>query len=559
MYALFIALSIIYIWPFAHRGVIFGSGDLMFHVNRMEELYQDIQHGVFIPRISAFSFNQVGSGINFFYPWLLLYPFVILRLITNNPVSAFYIGIVLMNFLTLSVAYYSMLKFSFSRKRSFAFSIIYSFANYRLYLVFNQNVLAEALAYTFMPLALLGFYEIFFHDNHKWPLLALGMTFLIYSHMLTTALIALFLLGTLVIFWHFIDHKSQRFCSAIKAAFLALSLSAFYLLPFIEQTLSNNLVASWKGLEFVQTPSDTILKSLNNSPYQYIGIVLIITLFFGVLYWNKASLADRYVYIAGTLLTVLTTTLIPWNKFIQTPLSVIQFPYRLNGLATLLLSIYLSRIVQVWFSNSYSHYRIPTISLLALTLIPVGLVYSGEQQLITARENIPYLSKRPTVRHYYPQQNGTSYNVTMSEWNNQLHYYAHNGSFDYFPKAVGDKVTQIALHKGIINGKAVPLGKQLTSSPNQLRYYLSNIKAGEKVELPILYYQNDLVKVGNQEYRKPMVTNHSLIQITVPQHNKYVTVKYKDSLVDIISVWISVLTWLDIIIYYLGYKIRSMQ
>lgn len=555
---LFIFLSVVYIWPFAHRGVIFGSGDLMFHVNRMEELYQDIQRGVLVPRISTFSFNQVGSGINFFYPWVFLYPFAILRLMTHNPISAFYIGIALLNFLTLGIAYYSMLRFASSRERAFAFAIIYSFANYRLYLVFNQNVLAEALAYTFMPLALLGFYEIFFRDNHKWPLLALGMTFLIYSHMLTTALMAVFLLVTLIIFWHFIDDKATRLWSAVKAAVLSLFLSAFYLFPFVEQTLSNNLVASWKGLVLIQTPSETILNSFNNSPYQYIGLILVITLFLGVFIWHNAEIADRYVYVAGILLTVLTTTLIPWRKLINTPFSIMQFPYRLNGLATLLLSIYLSKIIQLWFRRIYGQYW-PKVMVGILALIPVGLVYSAEQQLITARESIPYLSKEPTVRHYYPQQNGSSYNLTESEWNNQLHYYAHNGAFDYFPKAVGNKTTQIALHKAVINDKTFLMGKELTSRPNQLSYDLSGIKAGARVELPILYYHNDLVKVGNQDYRKPTVTNHSLIQVTVPQHNKNVTVKYKDSVLDIMSVWISIITWLGLIIYYPRNNIRRLK
>lgn len=555
---LFLLLSIVYVWPFAHRGVIFGSGDLMFHVNRMEELYQDIQRGVLVPRISSFSFNQVGSGINFFYPWVLLYPFAIIRLLTHNPISAFYIGIVLINFLTLGIAYYSMLRFASSRKRAFTFAIIYSFANYRLYLVFNQNVLAEALAYTFMPLVLLGFYEIFFRDNHKWPLLALGMTFLIYSHMLTTALMAAFLLVTLIVFWHFIDDKTTRLWSAVKAAVLSLLLSAFYLFPFVEQTLSNNLVASWKGLVLIHTPSETILNSLNNSPYQYIGLVLVITLFLGVFIWHNAEITDRYAYIAGTVLTVLTTTLIPWRKLVNTPLSIMQFPYRLNGLATLLLAIYLSRIIQLWFRRIYGQYW-PKVILGILAFIPVGLVYSAEQQLITARENIPYLSKRPTIRHYYPQQNGSSYNLTESEWDNQLHFYAHNGAFDYFPKATGNETTQIALHKAVVNGQTILMSKELTSRPNQLSYDLSGIKAGSKVELPVLYYHNDLVKVGSRKYQKPKVTKHSLIQITVPQHNKNVTVMYKNSVLDIISLWISIITWLGTIIYYCRDEIRRLK
>lgn len=62
----FLILSCVYVWSFAKLHMILGSGDLMFHANRAEELYHDIQHGVFIPRISTYTFNQVGSGINFF-------------------------------------------------------------------------------------------------------------------------------------------------------------------------------------------------------------------------------------------------------------------------------------------------------------------------------------------------------------------------------------------------------------------------------------------------------------------------------------------------------------
>lgn len=556
---IFLSLSFVYVIPFSHYGIIFGSGDLMFHANRMEELYQNIQHGVIIPRISVYSFNQVGSGINFFYPWIFLYPFVIFRLITNNPITAFYLGIILMNFVTLWVAYYSMVRFSLSRVRGTIFAIIYLFTNYRLYLVFNQNVLAEALAYSFTPLVLLGFYEIFFRDSNKWPILGIGMTFLIYSHMLTTALVAIFLLCTLIIFWYFINYKVKRLLAALKAAILALCLSAFYLFPFIEQTLSNKLVASWKGLEFVQTPTSTIMNSINNSPYQFIGFMLIFTILLGFTAWPQIdSIVDKYVYIIGILLVVLTTTLIPWNKFINTPLSVIQFPYRLNGIASVLLSIYLSRVIQLWINNVHNHYKINKyLALLLLAMIPIGLVYSAEEQLISSRMNIAYLSRKPTVKNYYPQQNGTNYNLSKKDWNNQLHYFAHNGSYDYFPVAVGKNATSIATHNATINHKKVSFESRLNLSPNELKYNLSGLKSGTKVVLPVLYYHNDMVKVGKQEYTKPAVTKHSLIQVIVPKENKTITVKYQDSFIDIMSEWLSIVTWVGVIVVFLNRNRRK--
>ena len=553
----FLVLSLIYIWPFAHHGIIYGSGDLMFHANRIEELYQDAKQGVFIPRISSYAFNQVGSGINFFYPWIFLYPFVFFRMLTNNPIIAFYCGIVLINFLTLWIAYSAMLKFAYSKVRAIIFAIIYTFSSYRLYLVFNQNVLAEVIAFTFIPLVLLGFYEVFFRDDSKWPILALGMTFLIYSHMLTTAFTAIFMLVTLVIFWYFIDEKSERLISAIKAAALSLVLSAFYLIPFIEQTLSNDLVASWRGLEFAQLPSDVIINSLDNSPYQFIGFILILTVMLGFVFWKNAGNVEQYAYLAGILLVIATTTIIPWDKFLDTPLSIIQFPYRLNGLATLLLSVYLSRIVHFWIVNGSDNYHVNKIILiLLLSIIPVGLTFSASTQLISSRNKVPYLDKRPTARHYYPQKYGTSYNLRSSDWNNLLHYYAHNGSFDYFPKATSNEViTRIITHNARIGDRNRSLNGRITPKPNKIIYDLKGIKAGEKIILPVLYYHNDLVKVGNSSFQKPNVTKDRLIEVTIPKNNKLVIVKYQNSLIEKATVLISILTWASLIFIFLRKRV----
>lgn len=145
----FACLSILYVFLFVRLHMVLGSGDMMFHANRIEELYRDVQQGVFVPRISTYSFNQVGSGINFFYPWIFLYPFVIFRMITHNPVSAYYLGIILETFLTFCISYYAMHQYSHSRTRGVVFSLLYTLGNYRLYLAMNQEVLAESIAYIF--------------------------------------------------------------------------------------------------------------------------------------------------------------------------------------------------------------------------------------------------------------------------------------------------------------------------------------------------------------------------------------------------------------------------
>lgn len=549
----FLMASIAYVWAFAKLHIVLGSGDLMFHANRMEEMYRDLQHGVFIPRISTYSFNQVGSGINFFYPWLLLYPFVLFRLITHNPISAFYLGIILETFATLSIAYYSMHKYSKSKKRAVIFSFLYTFATYRLYLVFNQNVLAESIGYIFIPLVLLGFYETFFRNKQQWPLLAIGMSLLLYSHMLTTALVALFLLITLIIFWRNVNGIVQRMWAAIKAVGLSVLLTAFYLFPFIEQTLGNHLRASWKGLLFIKQPSEVIQLSLDNSPSQVVGFLLILVLIFGFIYLRKSPIVEKYSYFAGLILTLLTTQLFPWGAFLHTPIANLQFPYRLNDLATVMLCVYLSFIIQNIVDNLKSHYKLPVgLSLLILFVLTFGLTLTGEKQIISQRINIPLLTARPTVKHYYPAENSASYNLSKETWHNMFYYYGHNGAFDYFPVTVKGQInTAVVTHYAYVGGKKIPFDNRLKSAPNRLTFELSGFKAGSIINLPVLYYKNDLIKVGNGKFKQPLISKVNTLQVRVPKNNKQAVVKYQDSILDTVSIILSIGTWLIVVIKYI--------
>ncbi|MCZ3747373.1 hypothetical protein L2520_08225 [Limosilactobacillus vaginalis] len=561
LFVFFCIISVIYIWSFAHLRIVFGSGDLMFQANRIEELYQDVIHGVFVPRISTYTFNQVGSGINFFYPWILLYPFVIFRLITHNPISAFYLGIFLETLVTLLISYYAMGKYSSSKKRAIIFAITYTLANYRLYLVFNQNVLAESIAYTFLPLILLGFYEVFYRNIKSWSVLAIGMTMLLYSHMLTTALTALFMLGTLVITWRKISNKKLRLLAGIKAAILSFLLSAFYLVPFFEQTVSNHLTASWVGLLFIKTPMETITSSINNEPTQVVGLLLIIVLIFGFFFWKRANTVDRYAYLSGLILVTLTTTLFPWAKLLNTPVANLQFPYRLTGLATLMLAIYLSAIVTCLVDSLQINYGVSKVGLIVIfSLLSIGLTYSAEQQILAQRINIPMLNRIPTPSHYYPEEHGKGYNLTSNNWDNMFHYYRHNGSFDYFPVTInGDNVTDLVTHHAFINGRKVAFASRLKSKPNEITYNLSGIKSGAVVELPILYYHNDRVKIGNSNYSSPNVTKKTTVQVKVPRKGKTVSLKYFNSKLDNGSMLISILTWISLIIIYVKYKLSGKK
>lgn len=197
-------------------------------------------------------------------------------------------------------------------------------------------------------------------------------------------------------------------------------------------------------------------------------------------------------------------------------------------------------------------------------IITLGVAVQSSYQVIQARSAIPVLSKRPTVKHNYAVENSSSYNLTKDTWQNMFYYYGHNGSFDYMPLAASGRAANgivaankplnyIIQHQAIANGKKVSMNHRWTSRPNGMSFNLSNFKAGTKVELPILYYKNDVVKVGNGNFETPTVSKAATVTVTVPARHKQAVVKYQDSLLDRLSLIWSILSWLILIIIF-GYK-----
>jgi hypothetical protein len=89
-------------------------------------------------------------------------PFGIVYLLTNNWISAYYLGLLFFIFVSFGIGHYSMKRFTDSTKSALIFSVIYSFSIYRLIDISTRGAVAEYIATIFLPLCFLGFYELFF-------------------------------------------------------------------------------------------------------------------------------------------------------------------------------------------------------------------------------------------------------------------------------------------------------------------------------------------------------------------------------------------------------------
>lgn len=191
---LFLTFSFLMIKNGIQSGKITTGTDWLFHVSRVEQIYQNLKQGSFFTFIATDVFNQSGVGTFLFYPNVFLYPWAFFRFLLN-PINSFYAWYFLLTFLSFTISYFAMKEFSNDNLvMAVSFSFLYVCNNYRLLL--GTSVFGEFIASTFLPLCFLGFYELFFRNKKKWYLLSIGLSLIVYSHILSVVItIQLFILN----------------------------------------------------------------------------------------------------------------------------------------------------------------------------------------------------------------------------------------------------------------------------------------------------------------------------------------------------------------------------
>src|SRR5699024_2675153 len=219
-----------HIWSFLEMG-----NDGRFHVMRMQGLYEDIKVGNFFPVVNMSFLGGFGYISNVFYSNLWLYPVALLRLLGMTTVQAFISFYILINFMTFVISFSCFYTASKKFDKSLVFSFIYTLSIYRIFDMVRRFDIGEVLTLTFLPIVILGIYEIFYADNSKWWYLTIGMTAVIYSHALSPILIAIFIFLVVVFRIKTLIKEPKRILTLIYSGLSSLLLSLGYFLPMYEQ------------------------------------------------------------------------------------------------------------------------------------------------------------------------------------------------------------------------------------------------------------------------------------------------------------------------------------
>ncbi len=162
--------------------------DLYFHYGRLFNLSRDLFSGSLPVRIHSSLFKGFGYMSAAFYPEAFFYPFALLIRLGMSPIGCYKLLILGINFATAGVSYFAFSRLCRSRKLGLTASVFYVLASYRLINLYTRSAIGEVLAAVFLPLLLLGIYQLFYGDSRKWWVSVIAFTCIFQSHMISTEL-----------------------------------------------------------------------------------------------------------------------------------------------------------------------------------------------------------------------------------------------------------------------------------------------------------------------------------------------------------------------------------
>ncbi|WP_416353696.1 6-pyruvoyl-tetrahydropterin synthase-related protein [Agrilactobacillus fermenti] len=492
----FILLSLIFILPvWAYPKILVSADDSLFHIPRLISLQNALTHGHLLPGYDFNTFGNVGSAINIFYPYVTTaLPLVLIHLVVHNWIPAFLIFLFLTTLATLEIAYHWCKKLLQNDVGAFIFSVIYTYATYRIASAYMRLDLGEYMAAMILPIIFVSL-ELLLqkHDGHQWYWLTIGMSFLIYTHLLSALLVVGLILIRLLISLPMINKKVMM--ALIKAAGVTLLISAYQVISLLEQYHYQPLHSvSTAALErILKTPAQMLKFSVNNNVFVYtIGTVGVIALVIILSQLTKLQINGfdlGPMAFLGFLTFYLTTDLFPWKQLNHTPFAIIQYPYRFNFFATFFILFVAAAILAK--SNQKSS-ALLMISALTITML---LFVRSTNEIIhkSWRQNVPFVS--------------LEHKVAISDFKNFT-------TTDYRPVTTEPYDNDINHHIAVIGQQRKPV--LVTSTADHYAVNLTTTKNNQNVDLPIINYRGNQV-FSDQKKIPTTISPRGTLQMTLKQ------------------------------------------
>lgn len=539
---------------------LFYGHDLDFHIGRIAALSNSIQNGQFPQRIEQSMLNGYGYATPLFYGELFLYFPAILNSLCVPLQACYQIYVIGVNIVTCLSAYFCFKKITEKEKYAILGAFLYTCSSYRLMNVYLRAAVGEYTALAFLPMVLLGIYNIYEKKKGQkmytadWVPLVFGISGIIQSHIITTYMMTIFV----VIFCIFNLKKTfekERILALCKAGILTVLLNLWFLVPFLESMKMDIMVNQGEKINRLNASSLYLpqlfgifhtasganqLYSMQEEMPLSLGSALVFGMALFALcilkrrIWNlcekKVWKTACWSFGMASIAIFFTLNICPWdmlqsyNSRLAKLIGMIQFPWRYLGVATLFLIVGMLNAFQIIEVNCGKKVIKMTVCIVVLlVLMEEGLFY---KEFIDQSKN----------ETFYAANDVNDFEIGQGE------YLLSN-----------TMIMDLGTHK--VNTNPETVVRQFTEDNG---HYCLNVKNKAEImgyaDIPVLayehYYAHD-VSTKREIKIQHLDASCRIRLVLPPEYDGAIEVKFKEPLIWRICETISFLSVVGIVLYFI--------
>lgn len=326
------------ICPLLSKYTLLGH-DSEYHLLRIEALKQQIEMGKPFLRVNPTFFGGAGYAGSLFYPDFLLYIPAIMRVLGFPIKTSYHFFMIICIVLCYTTSYICGKKISDNRYIGILFAVIITLSSYHLDDIMVRAAAGEYTAIIFVPLVLYGIYNLFYEDMDKPYILGIGMGLVLMCHTLSFVMCVILVCLMAVFNFETFIKKPRLLIKLFITAILTMLVTMTYLLPIAEQFIDTKFYVSKPWIMPIQEAVEVF--SIFGFEFPTLGIALFVFLLPRVLIFKNPDdkimkYADQCI-TTGLVFAVCASEIFPWD-IVGKYISVVQFPWRLYLVSTVLLS-----------------------------------------------------------------------------------------------------------------------------------------------------------------------------------------------------------------------------
>ena len=475
--------------PLFVGGIIQGH-DLKFHLMRIEAIAKELLHGNIPVKLSSLYMDGYGYPVSVYYGDLLLYIPAFFRLMGFSVVASYKIYIFLINIGTTISSYACFGKILKDKRITLIVCLAYTTSYYRMMDIYVRAAVGEYSAMMFLPLVVYAVYQIYTESESRWKnyrkyalLLALGMTGLIGTHILTVEMVVVAMLLFCIVLWKKTLQKKTvwLYTLAIIQTFI---FNLYYIVPFLDYyrnvdvNISNSASKysahiQWKGayigdyFSFFKELFGWNSINANERMALTPGMVLMLVLVFACMLWinGKAGKEMKILTVFSITFLFMASNLFPWDHLAANYkwgniLAQIQFPWRYIELAVVFLVLLLGTVLKTIKEEKAEYRKMVYSGTIIMSILSVFFFLSSY--------NNPIIAERFGNINYYDTAELETYSTgTM---------YLRTG-------------TDTGLFTGEIMQDHMRIVGPVSRNGTHMEFYCESSEADGFIEVPVLNYK----------------------------------------------------------------------